>query len=171
MTGEPPAANPASDAMWHEVLNHGNRTRWAALPSDLRCNVCAVPLEGVSGRVVRMFTRFRPARMSPNFCNFCEELMPLGGAEVDTAVLFADLRDSTTMGENLSPAEFAALLNRFYHATSHVLIAAQSMIDKLVGDEIMALYVPAMGADYRERAVVAGIRLLQAVGYTRDSEP
>jgi adenylate cyclase len=109
--------------------------------------------------------------MSPNVCNVCEDAMPHGGAEVDTAVLFADLRGSTQLGEQLGPAEYAALISRFYHATSHVLVAAQSWIDKLVGDEIMALYVPSMGTDYRARSVKAGVALLQAVGYKRGDTP
>ena len=71
----------------------------------------------------------------------------------------------------MSPGEFAALVNRFYHATSHALVAARSWIDKLVGDEIMAFYIPAMGEDYRRRSVVAGIAILQAVGYRSGKTP
>ncbi len=68
------------------------------------------------------------------------------------------------MGEQMNAVEFAALLNRFYDAVSHVLIAAQSWIDKLVGDEVMALYIPGMGEDYRQRSALTGIAMLQAVG-------
>jgi len=75
------------------------------------------------------------------------------------------------MGEQMNPAQFAALVNRFYDATSNVLVAAQSWIDKLVGDEIMALYIPAMGDDYRSRAVRTGIELLHAVGYEPGATP
>ena len=75
------------------------------------------------------------------------------------------------MGEQMNPVEFAALLNRFYKATSNVLIAAESWIDKLVGDEVMALYIPAMGDDYRQRSVLTGIAILQAVGYRPGETP
>lgn len=171
MTSEPTPATPETEAMWRDMLLHGHRGRWAFLPADPRCIVCAQPFQGLGGTLLRMFTGYRASRMSPNVCNYCEDVLPPGGAEVDTAVLFADLRGSTAMGEHMSPLEYAALLNRFYHATSHVLIAAQSWIDKLVGDEIMALYIPAMGPDYRRRAVLAGIGLLRAVGYDRGKEP
>lgn len=87
------------------------------------------------------------------------------------AILFADLRNSTAIGEQMSPAEYAALVNRFYDVTSNVLVAARSWIDKLIGDEIMALYIPAMGEDYRHRAVATGIQLLQAVGYRPGETP
>lgn len=75
------------------------------------------------------------------------------------------------MGERMNTIEYAALLNRFYHATSHVLIATQSMIDKLVGDEIMALHIPALGANYRRRSILAGVALLRAIGYDHGKEP
>ena len=71
----------------------------------------------------------------------------------------------------MNPSEFAELVNRFYHATSHALVAAESWIDKLVGDEIMAFYIPAMGDDYRRRSVVAGIAILEAVGYRPGETP
>ena len=41
-------------------------------------------------------------------------MLPPGGAELDIAILFADVRGSTQMGERLGPAEYASLLNRFY---------------------------------------------------------
>jgi adenylate cyclase len=165
------SSDPTTEALWRDVLLHGHRGRWAFLPAEPRCMTCAQPFRGPGGFLLRTFTGYRPSRMSPNVCNVCEDVLPPGGAEVDTAVLFADLRGSTAMAGGMGPAAYAALLNRFYEATSHVLIAAQSWIDKLVGDEIMALYVPGMGADYRERAVTAGIALLQAIGYKRGDEP
>jgi adenylate cyclase len=133
--------------------------------------VCKQPFKGLGGMLLRTFTHYGPSRMSPNMCNTCEVILPPGGAEVDVAVLFADVRGSTALGEELGASEYAALLNRFYEATSHVLVTSQSWIDKLVGDQIMALYIPAMGPDYRRRAVQAGLGLLEAVGYRPGAEP
>ena len=46
------------------------------------------------------------------------------------------------------------------------------MIDKLIGDEVMAFFVRGIsGPEYRSRAVLAGIELLQAVGYGSDEGP
>jgi adenylate cyclase len=171
MTAPDQTTDPEIEAIWREVLTEGHRGRWAFLPSDPRCQLCAQPFTGVGGALLRVFTGYRPASMTPNMCNLCEDQLPAGGAEVDIAVLFADLRGSTVLGEQLSASEFAALLNRFYDATSHVLVAAQSWIDKLVGDEVMALYIPAMGPDYRRRAVTTGIALLQAIGYRPGETP
>lgn len=171
MTASEPPVDPEVRAVWESVLTNGHPGRWAFLPSEPRCLVCRQPFKGLGGLLLRTFTHYGPSRMSPNMCNVCEVDLPAGGAEVDVAVLFADVRGSTTLGEELGTSEYAALLNRFYEATSHVLIAAQSWIDKLVGDEIMALYIPAMGPDYRRRAVRAGVALLEAVGYRPGADP
>jgi adenylate cyclase len=108
---------------------------------------------------------FRPSRKNPNLCTRCCDGLPAGGAEVDVAVLFADVRGSTAAGERTLAADFAALLNRFYAAATHTLLRHDAVIDKLIGDEVMAIFVPGIsGADYRRKAVRAGIELLRAVG-------
>ncbi len=68
--------------------------------------------------------------------------MPRGGAEVDIAVLFADVRGSTGLGERMGATAFAALLYRFYRTATDGLLAHNAVIDKMVGDEVMALFFP-----------------------------
>jgi adenylate cyclase len=66
---------------------------------------------------------YQPSRKNPNICAVCRERLPPGGAEVDIAVLFADLRGSTSLGERLGPGAFAAVLNSFYRTATEVLVA------------------------------------------------
>jgi adenylate cyclase len=61
-------------------------------------------------------------------------------------VLFADVRGFTAMSEQRAPAEVAVLLNRFYEAAIEVL-CRHAIVDKLVGDEVMGLYIPRLFAD------------------------
>jgi adenylate cyclase len=115
---------------------------------------------------------FSPSRKNPNLCTKCCDALPAGGLEVDIAVLFADIRRSTALGEQLEPTEFAALLNRFYRAAAEVLIRHDAIIDKLIGDEVMALFIPGFcGPNYRRRAAEASLALLRAIGYGRASNP
>lgn len=166
-----PGSNP-HEAKWREVLTSGHPGRWAFLGWGQRCMVCRQPFEGLGGILLRAATGYGPSRMSPNVCNFCEGALPTGGAEVDTAVLFADVRGSTQLAEQLGATAYAALVDRFYHASSHVMVQEQQgWIDKFIGDELMALYIPAMGPDYRVRAVTSGLALLRAVGYALGREP
>lgn len=56
-----------------------------------------------------------------NFCTRCCDSLPAGGAQVDIAVLFADVRGSTGLGEQRAPSDDARLLNRFYAAATATL--------------------------------------------------
>jgi adenylate cyclase len=82
------------------------------------------------------------------------------------------VRGSTALGEKLQPREYAALLNRFYRTATEVLIRHDAIIDKLIGDEVMALFIRGIcGPEYHLRAVEAASALLQAVGYAQSGEP
>ena len=70
------------------------------------------------------------------------------------------------MAENISATEFSALMNRFYGAATDVLIKTDAFIDKLIGDEVMAVYLPMFaGREPARLAVQAAHQLLQATGH------
>ena len=97
-------------------------------------------------------------------CTACCDALPEGGATVDLAILFADVRGSTNLGERTDVREYAALLNRFYKVATNVLVRHDAIIDKLIGDEVMALFVQGIaGPDYRKKSVSAAIDLVHAV--------
>jgi adenylate cyclase len=156
---------------WRTILTDGHASLVRArhvfryLPSAPRCKVCNNPFRGVGGRALGL-AGFRPSRKNPNLCTRCCDSLPEGGAEVDVAVLFADVRGSTALGEHRLAADFAGLLTRFYVTASDTLLRFDAVIDKLIGDEVMAFFVPGIsGSMYRRRAVDAGVELLRAVGY------
>lgn len=71
-------------------------------------------------------------------------------------MLFADIRGSTALAERTSPSEFAAVLNRFYEAATRVLVRREALIDRFVGDEVIALFVPGFaGAQHAAHAIGA----------------
>jgi adenylate cyclase len=141
------------------------------LPGPPRCKLCHNPFGGVGGKLVRLFG-FKPSRKNPNLCaRYCDAL-PEGGAEVDIAVLFADVRGSTALGEKLGPQAFAATLNRFYHVATEAPIQHDAIVDKLIGDEVMALFIPEVcGPEYCRHAAEAAVALLRAVGYGEPGGP
>ena len=162
---------------WHKVLTEGHaslvraRRLFRYLPSAPRCKVCNNPFGGPAGRVLAA-AGFSPSRKNPNLCSRCCDALPAGGAEVDVAVLFADVRGSTALGQRGAAADFASLLNRFYIAATQTLLRHDAVIDKLIGDEVMAFFVRGIsGPQYRRRAVRAGMDLLKAVGYGSDEGP
>lgn len=85
---------------------------------------------------------------------------------MEIAVVFADVRGSTGLAEGMEPRAFAALMNRFYQVTTHVLLAHGAIIDKMVGDEVMALFIPGIcGPEFRSLAAQASVALMRAIGY------
>jgi adenylate cyclase len=93
-------------------------------------------------------------------------MAPAGGFELDIAVLFADVRGSTALGEQLEPSAYASLLNRFYRVATEVLVRRDAIIDKLIGDEVMALFIPGIcGREYSRCAARSALALLRAVVY------
>lgn len=172
-----PQDQAANEVVWRRLLVEGHQPLlrlhrlFRYLPSPPRCKLCHNPFGGIGGKLVGLWG-FTPSRKNPNLCARCCENLPAGGLELDIAVLFADVRGSTALGEQLAPTAFAALLNRFYHAATEALIRYDAIIDKLIGDEVMALFVPGIcGPEYRRRAAEASMALLKALGYGQSSKP
>jgi adenylate cyclase len=86
-----------------------------------------------------------------------------GGAVINLSFLFVDVRGSTTLAERMTPASFAGLMNRFYGDATAVLVKSGAFIDKFVGDEVMAVYMPAFcGENHALAAITAARELLEA---------
>jgi adenylate cyclase len=133
------------------------------LPRDPRCKLCQNPFAGVGGRLTGLMGR-KPSRKNPNLCQYCFDHLPNGGIEIDVGVVFADVRGSTTMGETSTATEFARRLNRFYATATDVLIRYDALVDKLIGDEVMALFISGLaGPDYRRKTALAALDLAAAV--------
>lgn len=169
MRGRPDAA-ATSEERWRRLLLDGHRRLRIAhmvfrhLPSPPRCKVCHNPFDGIGGRLIGFFGYAR-SRKNPSLCSRCCDGLPPGGAEVDIAVLFADIRGSTALAEQLGVRPYAALMNRFYNTATEVLVRHDAIIDKLVGDEVMALFIPGIcGPLYRRCGAEAAFALLQALG-------
>jgi adenylate cyclase len=132
-----------------------------------RCRLCFAGFDGFSAPLMRVMGR-KPWLRNPHFCEKCETVMAEepGGAVVDVAMLYADVRGSTDLAARLGPTAFAALMQRFFRVAMKAFIASDAIVDKMVGDEMIALYVPGLtGDDFRERAVAAGLELLRATGH------
>jgi PAS domain S-box-containing protein len=110
------------------------------------------------------------SRFVPNeFLAFlgCDSIVDvkLGEAvELEMSVLFSDIRDFTTLSEQMTPEENFKFINAYLSRMEPLIVENQGFIDKYIGDEIMALF--SEGAD---DAVKAGIAMLQTLAeYNRD---
>lgn len=146
----------------HEPLRVAQRI-FRRLPGDPRCKLCYNPFGGVSGKLVGVFGH-KPSRKNPNLCQFCFDHLPGGGIEIDVGVVFADVRASTTLGEQSNATVFAKQLNEFYAAATKVLIHNDGIVDKLIGDEVMGLFLQGVaGPEYRRKAAIAALQLASEV--------
>lgn len=168
------------EEMWAKNLTEGNvrmrryRHIYGMLPSNPRCVNCHRPFAGPGGALVRRLQGVRKSNKNPRYCVGCYSFTSQfpGGAEIELSMLFVDVRGSTTMAEKMDTLEFSRLMNRFYEAAIKVLVQADAFIDKLVGDEVTALFIPGFaGEEHARRALESGQKLLRVTGHGGSSEP
>lgn len=87
-----------------------------------------------------------------------------GTRQHEAAVLFSDIRGFTTISEKSSPEQVIMLLNEYFTAMDKIIRRNGGMIDKLIGDAILAVFKPIPGADSpARRAVIAGLSIRAAL--------
>ncbi len=88
----------------------------------------------------------------------------LGGEEREVTILFVDLRGFTTMSERYAPRELLTLLNRYLDRMSRAIEEHGGVIDKFIGDAIMALFgAPVNQPDAPARAIAAALAMQRAL--------
>jgi class 3 adenylate cyclase/ActR/RegA family two-component response regulator len=88
----------------------------------------------------------------------------LGGTLQQTSILFSDIRSFTTLSEELGAAGIVETLNEYFSFMEDVIKQNGGVIDKYIGDAIMALFgVPARLGQDHDRAVQAGLAMLAAL--------
>ena len=148
------------------------RRVFSLIPASPRCQMCAAPFAGPGAPIMRLIGK-RPSDGNPSMCTSCQNYLIRyhGGAEVEASMLFADVRGSTAIAERISAGEYRALMDRFYTAASDAVFANAGVVDKFVGDELVAAFPPNLGVDHAARAVAAATSLLRATGHTDASGP
>lgn len=149
------------------------RSLWMLLPGAPRCKFCHAPQQGTFAPLMRMIGK-GPSRLTPRFCRQCEDLAVryIGGVELEVTLLFADVRGSTPLAEQLGPARFSQLISRFFGVAADVLMQHGAMVDKLVGDQASGMFVPGFaGQAHRSQALEAALELMHATGYHSTDGP
>lgn len=82
------------------------------------------------------------------------------GKKVEAAVLFSDLRGFTEISERVSPESLVTWIDDFFSRTTRVILDELGMVDKLIGDAVLAVFgVPDWLDDPCIRAVNAAERM------------
>jgi len=146
------------------------RRFFSHFPSEPHCYECGKPMAGFWGR----FMGSTPSSFSPKLCNSCEQGVRLfsAGAELELTMIFADVRDSTPLAELNGPSVFKDIINRFYKETSKVLIEHNAMVNRLMGDQVIALFAPRfVGKNHAKVALHATQELLRVTGHGDSNGP
>jgi len=162
---------------WYKFLTEGETLPrhfhhlMGLLPSSPRCKLCNSPFKGWGGFLMHLAGRDQ-SRYNPRYCEKCERFEQPGGAVIELTMLFADVRGSATLAEQLGAHEFSQLMNRFYTTATDILVETDALVDRLLGDEVIGLYVPGFtGTQHPRRAVQAAQRLLVATGHHTPQGP
>lgn len=168
-----------NEEIWHKMFSEGSsvidtgRAVLGLIPSDTRCMFCHGPFDGLGGRVMSMVGRGQ-SREYPLVCNSCirqGDKHP-GGAHVDVATVFADMRGSTPTAERIGDRAFSDLINRFFQISSKVLLDANALLGRLAGDQAIGYFVPGIaGPNYAQAALDSAVELLRVTGHTEDDGP
>jgi adenylate cyclase len=172
LTGEWRTSFPKELKRWQSFLNLQQKL-YSLLPSDPHCHECGIPMEGFGGSALR-FMGSAPSSFSPKLCSACEQSARHYevGAEVELTMMFADVRDSTPLAESKGTMGFKEIIQRFYKETSKVLIEHNAMVNRLMGDQVIALFVPRFaGKDHAKVAVHAAQELLKVTGHGDSNDP
>ena len=91
------------------------------------------------------------------------ELLALHGEKKELFIVFSDLEGFTAMSHRLEPEVVARLLNQYLEMLSKVVLDHGGVIDKFVGDAVVAFWgAPVARPDDGRRAALAGYAMWQA---------
>jgi adenylate cyclase len=89
-----------------------------------------------------------------------EHVPELGGVKQTITVLFSDIRNFTTISEQLDAHEVVEFLNHYFEQICDVVLAEGGTIDKFIGDAIMVQFgAPLAFADHALRATRAAVAM------------
>ena len=85
----------------------------------------------------------------------------MGGQDTTATVLFSDVRSFTTITETLGAQGTVSLLNEYFEIMVDAITEQGGMLDKFIGDAIMAAFgIPMAHEDDEDRGVRAGINMI-----------
>jgi adenylate cyclase len=81
-------------------------------------------------------------------------------AKKDVSVLFSDVRKFSTIAEQLEPEEIVKLINVYFDLQTQVIEAHNGIVDKFMGDQIMAIF---QGLDMADDALRAAVEIQRKI--------
>ena len=131
-------------------------------------------LSVISQEGIRVFTAERSVRelrkafssyVSPQILDIITrnpESLSLGGEKRIITVLFSDIRGFTSISETLGPEDLVNLLNEFLEPMTEIILENGGMLDKYIGDAIMAVFNAPVDVDrHADRACFSALEMVK----------
>jgi adenylate cyclase len=101
--------------------------------------------EGLKERdkVKSLFSKFHGSSVAEDLIN---KDIGVGGQNKDVVVFFSDIRGFTAFSEKRSPEEVVEMLNEYFGAMVKIINARGGVVDKFIGDAIMAVWGAPQGS-------------------------
>ena len=90
--------------------------------------------------------------------------LKLGGERRELTVLFSDIKGFTGISEKVEVEKLTSLLNKYLTAMTNIVFANQGVLDKYVGDAVMAFWGAPVGSDHAYLACKAALEMIAEVG-------
>ncbi|MCZ6820057.1 MAG: adenylate/guanylate cyclase domain-containing protein [Calditrichaeota bacterium] len=89
------------------------------------------------------------------------------GVKRKVTVLFSDVRDFSSVAERLDPGEIVKLINIYFDLQTRIIESHNGIVDKFMGDQIMAIFQEKSMADDAMRAAVEIQRQVRLINHER----
>ena len=114
-------------------------------------------------RVRHIFQKYVPAEIIDEVLKTKGDAL-LIGKKTRATILFSDIRSFTAISERLSAEELVNSLNTYFNIMVTIIIEHKGIIDKFIGDAIMAIFgAPVLHHDDPLQAVLTGLSMLESL--------
>lgn len=113
-------------------------------------------------KVKNLFNKFHGSSVTDDLLEGGD--VQLGGVKKQVAVFFSDIRGFTAFSENKTPEQVVSMLNEYFQEMVKVIYAHSGIVDKFIGDAIMAIWgAPKSTGDDAYQAVMACLEMRVAL--------
>jgi class 3 adenylate cyclase/HAMP domain-containing protein len=113
-------------------------------------------------RIRQIFQKYVPKDVIERFFASPEKM--LVGDNRKLSILFSDIRSFTTISEGMAPDDLVNSLNRYFSGQVDIIYNRKGVVDKYIGDAIMAFWgAPEKHDDDALQSVLAGLEMIEAL--------
>lgn len=140
-------------------LQSGRRSRIREI-HELQASFCKL------SRSIEAFARFIPEAVVRNVVRGDPRATRLHVSRRDVTIMFSDLRNFTSMAENLSQRDLLFVLTRYLSVVTHIVELFQGVVAEFLGDGVLAYWnTPELVQNHAAKACAAALAHQQAMAF------